>query len=152
MMLQCCIKASNVEKKSCTLDVKMRTWNFLIVRVSVRGSVDVKAHKSNRLSSSFLISRLCQFDLSAASVEHEILPHPLRPVQYQDQPSFTILLRLTPGAFSVHVARAPHQPPSSQHQKLLIIALRNQLQLNRQLRKPAQLLQHRRPRNPRRRH
>jgi hypothetical protein len=56
------------------VDVKVRTGYFLVVGVTMRRPVKVKAHKNYRLARSILVGRFGQLYLAARQIQHKILP------------------------------------------------------------------------------
>jgi hypothetical protein len=60
--------------KTCPIDVQVRTWDFVTVRISVGRTVEVEPHQHNSLPSPVLVGGLGQLDLGAGHVEHEVFP------------------------------------------------------------------------------
>jgi len=56
-----------------TINVQMRTVNFLVVGVSVRGATKVEPGKNDHTACSILVRPFCQFDLATRDVKHEEL-------------------------------------------------------------------------------
>ena len=53
--------------------MQMRTRYFPVIRISVRGAIEVEAHEDDGLPRPILESGLCQSDLGARDVEYKIL-------------------------------------------------------------------------------
>ena len=60
--------------KPFAIDVKMRTWDFLIVRITVGPTSQVQPLQDYRLSRAVLIRDFRQLDLPTDNVEQKMFP------------------------------------------------------------------------------
>jgi len=58
---------------SLSIDMKVRTTDFRVVRVPVRGSAQIKSDQDDHLPAPMLVSYFRQIDPAASQVEQELL-------------------------------------------------------------------------------